>query len=491
MADFLAGNGSLARFQINGDVLGADIARAIIGTPSLSMSVTQVTQITVVVHDPDFEFLKSGVLSSRAPVTFDDEQMEISVIQTGGTVTPSLTLKARSRGPQRLKDDKGAKVFSGLSPTALAQQSATDAGMGFRGQPSPTRAAISRVGATAQGGVAQSQWDLLRDLAAQEGFLMFDVGNVLHFGKPTWFVANPSRLWKLVFPSPSGSEVEDLYSLSVPQCRRSSNDEDEAVSTSVSVPWEAGSLMRPGQVLRLSGVPTFDADYIIDSVDVPLDGRSPVDVAASTPVDPEPQAEADDDIDRVPGSYDDFGAPTSGAKSGTRDPFSRNGVFLWPVRGVVTSGYGPRNVKGGSRFHQGVDIGGNDGVTIYAAAAGRVIRAAFDPSGYGWNVIIDHGDVSDVVLAKFQTLYGHMRSKPMVSATSRSPARSAFSPVIVGDLVAAGQPIGLVGSTGASTGPHLHFEVRFRGLSVLTRVDPTAFLAGDPDPIFRLPKGAN
>jgi hypothetical protein len=489
MVDFLADNGSLARFQINGDALAADVAKSIIGVPSLSMSVTQITQVTVVVHDPDFALLKSGVLSIRAPVSFDDEQMELSVIETGGTVTPSLTLKARSRGPQRLKDDKGAKVFSGLSPTDLARQSATAAGMGFRGQPSPSRPTMSRVGATAQGGEDQSQWDLLRDLAAQEGFLMFDVSNVLHFGKPTWFVANPSRLWRLVFPSPSGAEVEDLFSLNVPQCRRSANDEDEAVSTTVSVPWEAGSLMRPGQVLRLAGVPTFDADYIIDSVDVPLDGSSPVDVSASTPVDPEPQEQADELIDRVPGTYDDFGTASTASSSGTRDPFSRFGAFIWPVRGRITSGFGPRNVAGGSRDHKGIDIGGNGGSTIRAGAAGRVIRARYDPSGYGWHVIIDHGNGPDLLLTRYQTLYAHMLAKPMVSATSQTAGRSAFSPLAIGDVVATGQPIGIVGSTGASTGPHLHFEVRVRGTSV--QLNPSGFLAGDPEPIFDYPAGAS
>jgi len=106
--------------------------------------------------------------------------------------------------------------------------------------------------------------------------------------------------------------------------------------------------------------------------------------------------------------------------------------FECPVDGVLTSPFGERWGKN----HNGVDIGAPEGTPIYAPAAGTVEFAAGDDSGYGNHVTIDHG-------LGYKTGYAHM----------------AEIYVSKGDTVAAGQIIGTVGSTGRSTGFHLHFEV--------------------------------
>lgn len=103
-------------------------------------------------------------------------------------------------------------------------------------------------------------------------------------------------------------------------------------------------------------------------------------------------------------------------------------------------------------FHEGVDLGANYGETIRAAAAGTVASAAYD-GGYGNKVDIDHGN-------GYHTWYAHM-------------SKFIATP---GEHVVKGQPIGLVGSTGFSTGPHLHYQVMLNG----TPVDPTPFLQGVP-----------
>jgi murein DD-endopeptidase MepM/ murein hydrolase activator NlpD len=109
--------------------------------------------------------------------------------------------------------------------------------------------------------------------------------------------------------------------------------------------------------------------------------------------------------------------------------------LIWPVHGPVTSPFGPR--WGG--FHPGIDIGVGYGTPIHAAKAGVVIFAGWN-GGYGNFVIIDHG-------GGFATAYAH-QSQIAVSD---------------GQQVAQGQVIGYVGSTGHSTGPHLHFETRVNG----------------------------
>ncbi|MGI9604244.1 MAG: M23 family metallopeptidase, partial [Acidimicrobiales bacterium] len=116
----------------------------------------------------------------------------------------------------------------------------------------------------------------------------------------------------------------------------------------------------------------------------------------------------------------------------------------WPAGGVVTSRFGPR----WGRMHQGIDIAAPSGTPVYAAAGGTVIQAGFN-GGYGNAVVIDHG-------GGLSTVYAH-HSSLTVSA---------------GQSVGAGTQVGLMGSTGNSTGPHVHFEVRING----TPYDPLAYL---------------
>ncbi len=120
------------------------------------------------------------------------------------------------------------------------------------------------------------------------------------------------------------------------------------------------------------------------------------------------------------------------------------GTFSWPVTGTITSPFGWRsNPFGGSpEFHQGLDIAAPTGTTVTAAAGGTVIMAQWY-GGYGNYILIDHG-------GGYSTGYGHL---------------SAIY-VSTGQVVQRGQAIGAVGSTGQSTGPHLHFEVRIDGKPV-------------------------
>jgi murein DD-endopeptidase MepM/ murein hydrolase activator NlpD len=120
------------------------------------------------------------------------------------------------------------------------------------------------------------------------------------------------------------------------------------------------------------------------------------------------------------------------------------GSMTWPVPSSyrITSSFGMRKhpILRKNKMHTGVDIGADKGASIVAANSGTVIMAHYDKNGYGNMVVIDHG-------GGITTLYAHA-SKLLVK---------------VGDKVKSGQTIAKVGSTGLSTGNHLHFEVRVNG----------------------------
>ena len=139
------------------------------------------------------------------------------------------------------------------------------------------------------------------------------------------------------------------------------------------------------------------------------------------------------------------------AQSAGDTPALGDGTFIRPVPGPITSGFGYRTdpVTGATAFHSGLDIGAPCGTPIKAAGTGVILSAGFNSGGYGNMTLINHGN-------GLSTLYGH-QSSIIVSA---------------GQSVTQGQVIGYVGSTGKSTGCHLHFEVRVGG----NPVDPTGYL---------------
>jgi murein DD-endopeptidase MepM/ murein hydrolase activator NlpD len=140
-------------------------------------------------------------------------------------------------------------------------------------------------------------------------------------------------------------------------------------------------------------------------------------------------------------------APPVTAIAEPAGPITRKISFIEPVKGYsINSGFGIRRLNGRTRPHEGVDIAAPMGTGVHSAAEGEVLRTGYDARGYGRFIEIRHPN-------GMTTLYGHL---------SRVD-------VATGDRIEGDERIGLVGSTGRSTGPHLHFEVR-RGDR---QIDPT------------------
>jgi len=177
---------------------------------------------------------------------------------------------------------------------------------------------------------------------------------------------------------------------------------------------ESSELIAPGQELVLPGARPFVARAAAPEAAEPVAGAAP----AAEP------------------------APAAAAQRATPQlaslPVARE-AFLWPARGPITTYFGEVGWTS-PRGHAGVDISAPWGAPVVAAAGGRVLLATRAGGGYGIEIILDHGD-------GLRTVYGHLSELD----------------VQTGEAISRGQLIGLVGSTGFSTGPHLHFEVRRNG----------------------------
>lgn len=146
-----------------------------------------------------------------------------------------------------------------------------------------------------------------------------------------------------------------------------------------------------------------------------------------------------DELDKV---FEDLNNGNNNNNGGNNSgDVSQGESFLRPTTGRLTSEYGPRihPITGANGFHTGIDLANSTGTPIVASKSGKVVEAR-TMSGYGKTIIIDHGN-------GYQTLYAHNNSLS----------------VQVGQTVKRGQEIAKMGSTGNSTGPHLHFEIRING----------------------------
>lgn len=197
-------------------------------------------------------------------------------------------------------------------------------------------------------------------------------------------------------------------------------------------------LIRPGQKLRIP-----NQDGILYTV---KQGDTLVSIAEKYKTDPETIQTANELFSETINPNTNLFIP--GARLSRTDLQEINGdLFLWPVRGYITSlyGYRPSPFTGVRQFHTGLDIGVPHGTPIRAAMAGRVSAVGYD-NATGNYVVISHS-------SGYRTLYGHM-----------SKFRTQ-----TGAYVQAGAIIGEVGSTGLSTGPHLHFTVYKNGVTVNPR----------------------
>lgn len=200
--------------------------------------------------------------------------------------------------------------------------------------------------------------------------------------------------------------------------------------------------LRPTAVVKKSAAPSTAAQG--NRTPVPAEDdqpAAPADVAPGTTAAGQAQAPEANQLTSVPEAVaTPEPAPADAASTPPNKPTPvpwpyGDGHFIWPVHGVVSQGYSDR--------HKALDIAADFGAPVVAADNGVVKKAGWSPTGYGLRVVVDHN-------IDYVTLYAHL------------------SDIVVkeGQVVEKGQVIGYVGSTGNSTGPHVHFEIRDFGYLV-------------------------
>ncbi len=238
----------------------------------------------------------------------------------------------------------------------------------------------------------------------------------------------PGFSWHTLQPGQTLSSVASAYGLSVEALVGA----NPTISSLDHLPAGVDLLIPPGEGL----VVTLDS------------GQSLADVVAKYHVDPTVVARANhlrSPFDVQPGMMLFLpGVVPKQALARLRKVREAENRFIWPVHGRITSPYGPRHLgMGTSPFHRGIDIAAPWGTPVHASRGGVIVYAGWSNEGYGNLVRIRSSDGDE-------TWYGHF-SKILVH---------------VGEYVRQGEVIGRVGSTGISTGPHVHFEVHIHGRAV-------------------------
>lgn len=423
----------LAAVRVNGSKLTADVVAATTRA-ALSVTASEVTQLELTIEDPGLRLARTGLFHNRTLVDYGPLDLEVAAFEINGGQSGrgGLVVTARPRGVQALRRLTSLTMVN-VSPSSYAAECARRAGLVLVAEGSPVRPRIELKAEAGQ--PREDAWAGLARLAEELGFVCYEAAGVLYFGRPSWLVGvlPPHTVtWR--------DGATDPLVLGHPVCRRTVDDPDAAVTIGLTLHPDLGERFLIGSALHLAGIPSFVGRYAVTSATVDLaSAEGVVDVAAETPDDPEPQPPDSGDPSPDGAANPAAGTVSAGAsKDGWRHPL--NGA------GRNSHNFGQNR---GDHIHAGTDMGAATGTPIYAARAGTVTFSG--PAGsYGNLVKIAHA-------GGYETRYAHQVRTP---------------PVRAGQQVAGGELIGHVGSTGRSTGPHLHYEVRLNG----TPQNPDRFL---------------
>lgn len=424
-------------FYLMGAKLQADV-RENVTSASVEFTTDQVSQASITIIDPKFDFLSTGLCKPGTAARLQNMNLVVATTSTDvASGNPTVTLKCRPSTVQALKNRRGPKVIASASPSDFVKEECKAVGAYAYIQASSERVSVSRdvpqTGQVYDLDQIPSSWTTFQRLASELGYICFEENGTIYFGQPTYFTirgkSNPLEVGYKTGP-------EEHQALSIPQCSKSLDTIQTTIS--VNLPLSRAFEARCGRTMKLSGVPEFDGYYMISSVSFNLAGSTELmTVEAETPVDPVIQPPAGSNI--VVGSLNQVGATS-------------NGSWPLPAKYTVTTPYGVRG-NWAAGFHTGSDFACPTGTPVYAVYDGTVVDLNTWGADYGNHIILKVGEAE----------WGFCHLSRIIVAK--------------GALVKSGQVIGYSGATGNVTGPHLHLEYRTNPWKYNNKIaDPTKFL---------------
>jgi hypothetical protein len=284
-ADALTANDPIDGVIFFGARLQEDL-RSELTKAEFDASTDQVAQITLAFMDPGLKRMANGLYTPKIPVNFEDYKMEVASVDISEQSANELvTVKCRPRVVRQLKQRTGKKVYKNISPSQFVQRECKAIGVTCIVQSSAKRKQVRRDTKQSQHEYDNppSSWSTFQRLAGELGFIVFESGNVIYFGKPSWLMSlgqsNPLRVnWKAGDP--------DSWTLGVPECSKSSDSKIATVN--FRLPIDRASECTVGRAVLVSGVPGFNGYFLLTSANYGLIRETEISCTASTPDDPQP-----------------------------------------------------------------------------------------------------------------------------------------------------------------------------------------------------------
>jgi hypothetical protein len=273
---------------IQGARIKGDIRAAVVDATA-SLSTSEVSEITLIFHDPQLQLWNNGEFDNGLPVTYADQYMQIisREISAGDDGLPNITIVCRSAVVQALIARQGTLVMQGASASDFVMAECKAVGAPYVCELTPTAAQIQRdpiLPATRYAGAdTPSSWTTFNRLAQGLGFLCFETGGTIYFGKPSWLIKNSQNTAYVTYRT--GHDDTDMTT--VPGLTDSS-DADDGPTLTFSVPYIRSTEFRPGVLCTITeGLQGFnDSPWMVSSVTISLASGSDTEVTLIRPLDP-------------------------------------------------------------------------------------------------------------------------------------------------------------------------------------------------------------
>lgn len=275
----------LSQVRLRGQKMRAEVSRVVVDATA-SVSTDAIGDLTLVIYDPTFTLLRSGLFDLGGRVDLGSHfRQEITQVDTG-TASDTLglvTIKCRSYFVGALKRRRGTKAMRNASPTDFVRAECKAVGVRVVAQPSARRKMVARDTKKSQDGAGSekpSSWTTFERLARELGYVLFEAGGIIYFGKPTWLRSQDKQAAVITYGTGKGTDCIGIPNFT------DQLDSDDGVSVRFSVPRSRVKEFMPGQLCKVRFPKYGNRTYLVKSLSFPIAGDGNADVTAGIPTNP-------------------------------------------------------------------------------------------------------------------------------------------------------------------------------------------------------------